>query len=59
MKPGDRVRWRGVNRDYSGEIVGFRGLFAIARIDGSRKVILLENETMFNPNISREKDAAR
>ena len=59
MKPGDRVRWRGVNRDYSGEIIGFRDPFAIVRIDGSRKVILLENETMFNPNISREKDAAR
>ena len=41
MKPGDRVRWRGLNRDYSGEVIGFRNGFAVVRIDGTAKVVLM------------------
>ena len=54
---GDRVSWRSLNRDYTGEITGYHGPFAIARIDGSTKSVLLQNETL-NPKC-REKDAAR
>lgn len=41
MKLGDHVPWRSINRDYTGVIVGsYRG-FALVKIDGSEKHILL------------------
>ena len=41
---GDRVRWPGLNRHYTGEVVGYRGPFALVRVDGSGRHILLQNE---------------
>lgn len=41
---GQQVSWRGINRDYTGVIVGFFGPYAIARIDGTGKSMLLQNE---------------
>ena len=38
---GQQVSWRGVNRSYTGVIVGFHGPYAIARIDGTGKSVLL------------------
>ena len=38
---GQQVSWRGINRDYTGVIVGFFGPYAIARIDGTGKSMLL------------------
>ena len=38
------MTWRGINRDYKGEIVGFYGPFAVARIEGSARYVLLQNE---------------
>lgn len=40
---GEIVTWRGINRDYKGEIVGFYGPFAVARIEGSARYVLLHN----------------
>ena len=41
MKLGDHVSWKAINRDYTGVIVGsYRG-FALVKIDGSEKHILL------------------
>lgn len=40
-KIGDRVTWHAINRDYSGEVTGFRNGFAVVRIDGSDKVVLM------------------
>ncbi len=42
-KIGDIATWRGINRDYKGEIVGFYGPFAIARIEGTASEMLLYN----------------
>lgn len=43
---GDKASWRSVNRDYTGVIVGFHGNFAIARINGSGKSVLLQNKPL-------------
>ena len=43
---GQQVSWRGVSRGYTGVIVGFHGPFAIARIDGSEKSVLLGNKPL-------------
>lgn len=40
-KQGERVFWKAINRDYSGVVVGFHGPFAIVRIDGSTKIVLI------------------
>ena len=41
---GERVSWRGMNRDYTGVVTGYHGPFAVVRIDGSAKCVLLQNE---------------
>ena len=38
---GQQVSWSGINRTYTGKIVGFKGPYAIARIDGTGKSVLL------------------
>ena len=42
-KIGDTATWRGINREYTGVIVGFHGPFAVARMDGSARSVLLYN----------------
>ena len=46
MKKGDRVSWRSLNRRYSGEVTGFYKTFAVVRIDGSGKSVLLFNNSI-------------
>lgn len=58
-KIGDRVAWHAINRDYSGEVTGFRNGFAVVRIDGTDKVVLMGEKQFVQPNNCREKDAAR
>jgi len=41
MKPGDRVRWRGVNRDYTGEVITLTPRGTLVRLEGSDKCIIL------------------
>lgn len=43
-KIGDKVSWHSINADYTGEVVGFHGPFAVVRIDGNGKSILIQNE---------------
>ena len=40
---GDKVSWRSINRDFTGVVEGYRGPFAVVRIDGSGKYTLLDN----------------
>lgn len=47
-KQGERVTWRGINRDYTGVVEGFFGAFAVVRVDQSGKAVLLANETIKN-----------
>ena len=47
-KQGERVTWRGINRDYTGVVDGFFGAFAVVRVDQSGKAVLLANETIKN-----------
>lgn len=49
-KIGDTATWRGINREYTGVIVGFHGPFAVARMDGSARVVLLYNGTIPDKN---------
>lgn len=42
-KIGDKASWQSLNRTYTGEVVGFYGPFAVVKIDGSGKSILLDN----------------
>lgn len=44
MTIGDRVSWRSLNREYTGVVTGFRRDFAVVRIDGSEKSVLLNNK---------------
>ena len=41
MKPGDRVRWQGVNRWYTGEVITLTPRGYLVRLDINGKVILL------------------
>lgn len=53
MQIGQRVSWRSLNLDYTGEVVGFSRGFAVARIDGSGKSVLIgeqENQPTNNNN---------
>lgn len=43
MKPGDRVSWQSANKDFTGVVEGYHGPFAVVRIDGTAKVVLLDN----------------
>ena len=43
-KQGERVTWRGINRDYTGVVDGFFGAFAVVRVEQSGKAVLLANE---------------
>ena len=43
---GDKVSWRSINRDFTGVVEGYRGPFAVVRIDGSGKYILLGNKPL-------------
>lgn len=38
---GDKVSWKSINKDYTGVVEGYHGPFAVVRIDGSGKQILL------------------
>lgn len=40
---GDKASWQSLNRAYTGEVVGFYGHFAVVKIDGSGKTMLLDN----------------
>ena len=40
---GDKVSWRSINRDFTGVVEGYRGPFAVVRIDGSGKHTILDN----------------
>ena len=41
MTIGDRVSWRSLNREHTGVVTGFRKDFAVVRIDGSEKSVLM------------------
>lgn len=41
---GDRVSWSSINRDYTGTVTGFFRAFAVVKIDGTGKTVLLQNE---------------
>ena len=41
LTPGARVSWRGLNRDYSGEVVAITPRGAVVRLEGSEKCIIL------------------
>lgn len=53
LTPGARVSWRGLNRDYSGEVVAITPRGALVRLEGGDKCIILSTINR------REKDAAR
>lgn len=42
---GDKVSWRSINLNFTGVVEGYNGPFAVVRIDGSGKYILLDNRT--------------
>lgn len=43
---GERVTWRGLNRTYTGVEDASRGPWALVRIDGSARYVLLQNEPL-------------
>lgn len=43
-KIGERVIWRSLNRHYTGEVTAIQGIFAVVRIDGTEKSVLLQNK---------------
>ena len=43
-KQGDQVAWVGLNRAYTGVVVGYHGPYAIVKINGSSGLVLLQNE---------------
>lgn len=44
MSIGERVSWKSINKDYTGIVTGFFRDFAVVRIDGSSKSVLLQNK---------------
>ena len=52
MKPGEKVRWRSLNGDYTGTVESITPRGALVRLDTNGKHILLTP-------ISREKDTER
>lgn len=48
MSIGERVSWKSINKDYMGIVTGFYRDFAVVRIDGSSKSVLLQNKQSNN-----------
>ena len=40
MKIGERVTWRGLNREYSGTVVGFFREWAVVELPNGKRVLL-------------------
>lgn len=53
---GERVSWRGLNREYTGEIEGFYGPFAIATIEGTDRKVLIHDGTELTKNNKTERN---
>lgn len=57
-KQEERVTWRGLNKHLSGIVTGFYLGYAVVRVDGSGKSILLQNQ--FQPTLyAPQKDGER
>lgn len=58
MTNGERISWRGLNRNYTGIIIGNRHGFALVKIDGTEKSVLLSYDYCLTHN-RHDKDMAR
>lgn len=45
-KQGEHVTWRGLNHTHTGVVEAFYGPYAVVRIDGSDRYVLLQNEPL-------------
>lgn len=53
LQPGDRVTWRGVNRDYTGEVLKLTPSGYLVRLDlNGKQVLLAEQKEKINRGIS-------